>query len=159
MQFLRISWTCGLGPTHASTAPLWSCWLMLIAWSSLGLAANPLHRSVDMHLVKMLSTLILIDLEELEVANQTGARGKGIDRKGKHRWIKERKWRAPSYLTLWHSASKLMSLWTKGHNTSTLITKRQISHHTKTNITSIQQQTSRCYTFLLIKWWSFLKRE
>jgi hypothetical protein len=33
----------------------------------LGLAANPLNRSVDMHLVKMLPTLILIDLE-LEVA-------------------------------------------------------------------------------------------
>ena len=55
-----------------------------------------------MHLVKMLSTLILIDLEELEVANQTGARGKGIDRKGKHRWIKERKGRAPNYITLCH---------------------------------------------------------
>jgi hypothetical protein len=59
--------------------------------SSLGLAANPLNRSVDMHLVKMLSTLILTNLEELEVAKWTGARGKGVDRKGKHRWIKERK--------------------------------------------------------------------
>jgi hypothetical protein len=29
--------------------------------SSLGLAANPLNRSVDMHLVKILSTLILTD--------------------------------------------------------------------------------------------------
>jgi hypothetical protein len=27
----------------------------------LGLAANPLNRSVDMHLVKMLATLILTD--------------------------------------------------------------------------------------------------
>jgi hypothetical protein len=107
----------------------------------------------------MLSTLILIDLEELEVAKWTGARGKTTDRKGKHRWIKERKGGAPNYLTLWHSASKLMSLRTKGHNTSTLITKKQISHHTKTNSTSIQQQTFRRYTFLLIKWWSFLKHE
>jgi hypothetical protein len=77
----------------------------------------------------------------LEDAIWTGARGKDIDRKGKYRWIKERKGRAPNYLTLWHSASKLMSLWTKGHNTSTLITKKQISHntdkhheHTTTNI-------------------------
>jgi hypothetical protein len=61
---------------------------MLIALSSLGLAANPLNRSVDTHLMMMLPTLILTDLEELEVANRTGARGKGIDRKGKHRWIK-----------------------------------------------------------------------
>jgi hypothetical protein len=110
---------------------------MLITLSSLGLAANPLNSSVDMHLVKMLSTLILTNLEELEVANRIGARGKGIDRKGKHGWIKERKGRAPNYLILWHSASKLMSLRTKGHNTSTLITKKQISHHTKTNNTSI----------------------
>jgi hypothetical protein len=58
---------------------------MLIALSSLGLAANPLNRSVDMHLVKMLSTLILSDLDELEVAKRTGARGKNTDRKGKHR--------------------------------------------------------------------------
>jgi hypothetical protein len=29
--------------------------------SSLGLAANPLNRSIDMHLVKMQPTLILID--------------------------------------------------------------------------------------------------
>jgi hypothetical protein len=58
---------------------------MLIALSSLGLAANPLNRSVDMHLVKMLLTLILIDLDELEVAKRTGARGKNTDRKGKHR--------------------------------------------------------------------------
>jgi hypothetical protein len=90
MQFLWNFWTCGLGPTHAFAAPLRSCWLMLIALSSLGLAANPLNRSVDMHLVRMLSTLILTNLEELEVANQTGARGKGIGRKGKHRRIKER---------------------------------------------------------------------
>jgi hypothetical protein len=41
---------------------------MLIALSSLGLAANPLNRSIDMHLVKMLPTLILTDLEELEIA-------------------------------------------------------------------------------------------
>jgi hypothetical protein len=67
--------------------------------------------------------------------------------------------REPNYPTIWHSSSELMSLRTKGHNTSTLITKKQISHHTKTNSTSIQQQTSRCYTFLLIKWWSFLQRE
>jgi hypothetical protein len=99
-----------------------------------------------MHSVKMLPTLILTDLERLEVANRTGARGKGIDRKGKPRWIKERKGRAPNYLTLWHSSSKLMPLLTKGHNTPTLISKKQISHNTKTNIMSIQQQTSRCYT-------------
>jgi hypothetical protein len=66
---------------------------MLIALSSLGLAANPLNKSVDMHLVKMMPTLILTDLEEVENANRTGARGKGIDRKGKHRWITERKGR------------------------------------------------------------------
>jgi hypothetical protein len=36
----------------------------------------------------------------LEDANQTRARGKGIDRKGKHKWIKERNGRAPNYLTL-----------------------------------------------------------
>jgi hypothetical protein len=59
--------------------------LMLIALSSLGLAANPLNRSVDTHLVKMLPTLILTDLEELEVINRTCARRKIIDRKGKHR--------------------------------------------------------------------------
>jgi hypothetical protein len=29
--------------------------------SSLGLATNPLNRSVDTHLIKMLSTLVLID--------------------------------------------------------------------------------------------------
>jgi hypothetical protein len=55
---------------------------MLIALSLLGLAANPLNMSVDMHLVKMLPSLILIDLEELEVANCIGARGKNIGRKG-----------------------------------------------------------------------------
>jgi hypothetical protein len=85
MQFLRISWTCGLGPTHAFAAPLQSCRLMLIALSSLGLAANPLNRSVDMHLVKMMLTLILTDFEELEIAKWTSARGKSIDRKYKHR--------------------------------------------------------------------------
>jgi hypothetical protein len=74
-----------------------------------------------------------------------------IARKGKHRRIRESRGENPT--------SKLMSLWTKGHNTSTIITKKQISHHTKTNITSIQQQTSRGYMFLLIKWWSSLKRE
>jgi hypothetical protein len=109
-----------------------------------------------MHLMKMLPTLILIDLEELKVANRTGARGKGID--SKHRWITERKWRAPNYLTLWHSPSELMPLRTKGHNTATLISKKQISHSTKTNITSTQQQTSRCYTLMLSRWWSFLKK-
>jgi hypothetical protein len=67
--------------------------------------------------------------------------------------------REPNYPTIWHSLSELMSLRTKGHNTSTFITKKQISHHTRTNITSTQQQTSRCYTFLLVIWWSFLKRE
>jgi hypothetical protein len=36
-------------------------WLMLIALSSVGLAANPLNRSIDMRLVKMLTTLILTD--------------------------------------------------------------------------------------------------
>jgi hypothetical protein len=61
MLFLRISWTYGLGLSHAFVAPLQSCWLMLIALSSLGLAANPLNRSVDTHLIKMLSTLVLID--------------------------------------------------------------------------------------------------
>jgi hypothetical protein len=54
---------------------------MLIALSSLGLAANPLNRSVDMHLVKMLPTLILTDLEELEVAKRTGARGKNNEKR------------------------------------------------------------------------------
>jgi hypothetical protein len=44
----------------------------------------------------------------------------------------ENRKREPSYPTIWHSPIKLMSLWTKGHNTSTLITKKQISHHTKT---------------------------
>jgi hypothetical protein len=33
----------------------------LIALSSLGLPANPLNMSIDTHLVKMMSTLILID--------------------------------------------------------------------------------------------------
>jgi hypothetical protein len=72
--------------------------------------------------------------------------------------IKERKGRAPNYLTLWHSPSKLMPLWTKGHNTPTLISKRQISHNTKTNNTSIQQQTSRYYTLMLVRWGSFLTK-
>jgi hypothetical protein len=79
MQFLRISWTCEFGPTHTSATPLQSCWLMLIALSSLGLATNPLNRSVNMHLVKMLPTLIWTDLEELEVAKWTGARGKNSE--------------------------------------------------------------------------------
>jgi hypothetical protein len=136
----------GLGPTHSFTAPLRSCWSMSITLSSLGLATNPLSRSIDTNLVKMSLTPILTDLERLEVANRTGARGKGIDRKGRYRWIKEREGRAPSYLTIWHSTSKLVLLRTKGHNASTLITKKQISHHTKTNNTSIQQQTSHCYT-------------
>jgi hypothetical protein len=52
--------------------------------SSLGLAANPLNRSIGMHLMTLLPTLILTDV------NWIGARGKGIDRNGKHRWIKER---------------------------------------------------------------------
>jgi hypothetical protein len=54
---------------------------MLIALSSLGLAANPLNMSVDMHLVKMLPTLMLTDLEELEVAKGTGARGKNSEKR------------------------------------------------------------------------------
>jgi hypothetical protein len=70
---------------------------MSITLFSLGLATNPLNRSVDTNLVKMPSTLILTDLERLEVANRTGARGKGIDRKGRYRWIKEREGRAPNY--------------------------------------------------------------
>jgi hypothetical protein len=69
---------------------------MLIALSSLGLAANPLNRIVDARLVRMFPTPILTDLEELEVAKWTGARGKGIDRKGKHRWIKERRGENPT---------------------------------------------------------------
>jgi hypothetical protein len=54
---------------------------MLIALSPLGFAANPLNRSVDMHLVKMLPTLILTDLEELEVTKWIGARGKNSERR------------------------------------------------------------------------------
>jgi hypothetical protein len=61
---------------------------MLITLSSLGLAANPLNRSVDMHLVKMLPTLTLTDLEELEVAKWTGARGKNSEKR-KYRRIRE----------------------------------------------------------------------
>jgi hypothetical protein len=49
---------------------------MLIALSSLGLAANPLNKSIDTRLMKMLPILILTDLEELEIAKWTGARGK-----------------------------------------------------------------------------------
>jgi hypothetical protein len=64
---------------------------MLITLSSLGLATNPLNKSVDTHLVKMPPTLILTDWERLEDANRTGARGKGIDRKGKPIWIKREK--------------------------------------------------------------------
>ena len=55
----------------------------MITLSSLGLATNPLNRSVDTHLVQMPPTLILTDWERLEDANQTGAKGKSIDRKGK----------------------------------------------------------------------------
>jgi hypothetical protein len=47
----------------------------------LGLAANPLNKSVDMHLMKMLPTLILTDLEKLEVANWIGARGKNSEKR------------------------------------------------------------------------------
>jgi hypothetical protein len=36
-----------------------------------------------------------------------------------------------------------MPLRTKGHNTSTLIPKKQISHSRRTTIMSTQQQTSR----------------
>jgi hypothetical protein len=46
-----------------------------------GVAANLLNRSVDMHLVKMLLTLILTDLEESEVAKWTGARGKKSEKR------------------------------------------------------------------------------
>jgi hypothetical protein len=56
---------------------------MLIALSSLGLAANPLNRRVDTHLMKMLSTLILTAYDRLQDANRTCAKGKSIDRKGK----------------------------------------------------------------------------
>jgi hypothetical protein len=87
MQSLRIPWTCGLGPTHTSAAPLRSYWLMLIALSSLGSAASPLNRSVDTHLMKMSSTLILTDLEGLEIAKWIGVRGKNSE-KGKYRWIR-----------------------------------------------------------------------
>jgi hypothetical protein len=34
-----------------------------------------------MHLVKMLSTLILTDLEELEIAKWTGVRGKNSEKR------------------------------------------------------------------------------
>jgi hypothetical protein len=54
---------------------------MLIALSSLGLAANPLNRSIDTHLMKMPSTLILTDLEELEIAKWTGVRGKNSEKR------------------------------------------------------------------------------
>jgi hypothetical protein len=47
----------------------------------IGLAANPLNRSVDIHLVKMLPTLILTDLEELEVAKWTDASGKNSEKR------------------------------------------------------------------------------
>jgi hypothetical protein len=53
---------------------------MLIALSSLGLAANPLNKSIDTHLMKMLPTLILTGLEELEVAKRTDARGKNNEK-------------------------------------------------------------------------------
>jgi hypothetical protein len=75
-----------------------------------------------------------------------------VARKGKYRRRRVNREKKPNYLTLWHSASNPMSLRTKGHNTATLITKKQISHHTKTNITSIQQQASRCYTLMLTRW-------
>ena len=54
---------------------------MLIALPPLGFAANPLNRSVDTHLMKMLPTLILTDLEELEVAKWTGARDKNSEKR------------------------------------------------------------------------------
>jgi hypothetical protein len=54
---------------------------MLITLSSLGLAINPLNKSIDMHLVKMQPTLILTDLEELEVAKWTGTRGKNSEKR------------------------------------------------------------------------------
>jgi hypothetical protein len=46
----------------------------------LGLATNPLNRSIDTHLMRMQPTLILTDLEELEVANWTRARGKNSEK-------------------------------------------------------------------------------
>jgi hypothetical protein len=70
----------------------------------------------------------------------------------------EREEGEPNYLTLWHSPSKLMPLRTKGHNTSILITKKQISHNTKTNNTSRQQQASCCYTLMSTRWWYFLTK-
>jgi hypothetical protein len=54
---------------------------MLIALSLLGLAANPLNKSIDTQFMKMLPTLILTDLEELEVAKWTGARGKNSEKR------------------------------------------------------------------------------
>jgi hypothetical protein len=53
----------------------------LITLSSLGLTTNPLNRSVDTHLMKVLPTLILTDLKELEVAKWTGARGKNSEKR------------------------------------------------------------------------------
>jgi hypothetical protein len=47
----------------------------------MGLAANPLNRSIDTHLMKMSSTLILTDLEELEIAKWTGVRGKNSEKR------------------------------------------------------------------------------
>jgi hypothetical protein len=49
--------------------------------SSLGLAANPLNKSVDTHLMKIPPTLILTDLEELEDAKWTSARGKKSEKR------------------------------------------------------------------------------
>jgi hypothetical protein len=54
---------------------------MLISLYSFGLAANPLNKSIDTHLMKMQPTLILTDLEELEVAKWTGARGKNSEKR------------------------------------------------------------------------------
>jgi hypothetical protein len=54
---------------------------MLIVLSSLGLAANPLNKSIVMQLVKTLSTLILNDLKKLRVASWAGARGKNSEKR------------------------------------------------------------------------------
>jgi hypothetical protein len=61
---------------------------MLIALSSLGLAANPLNKSIDTYLMKMLPTLILTDLEELRLPKGQ-VQEERITRKGKYRQIRE----------------------------------------------------------------------
>ncbi|KAL5676969.1 hypothetical protein ACJX0J_013100, partial [Zea mays] len=53
-----------------------------------------------------------VELTSLKFISQ----GKNIGRKGKHRWIKERKGRAPNYLTLLHSAKDINIARFKGDN-------------------------------------------